>query len=81
MFSFSSMLPEQRLVLARLSYQRALAAARRSSTRASWRGLLTAARNVAAAEDDQERSEGRVVDRGRRTTRLAPVVRLAPRLR
>jgi len=74
------MLPEQRLVVARLSYQRALSGARRSPTRASWRRLLTAARNLAAAEEDRDRREGRVVERGP-DAELAPVVRLAPRRR
>lgn len=81
MCSFPSMLPAQRLALARLSYQRALVTARRSPTRASWRRLLTAVRNIAAAQDDRERSEGRVVERARGARRLAPVVRLAPRVR
>lgn len=54
------MLPEERLGLACLSYQRALVAARRSApSSTSWRRLLTAARNVAEARRDRERSGGR----------------------
>ncbi len=49
------MLPEERVIVARLSYLRALAAARRRSSRASWRRLLTAARNLAWARQDREK--------------------------
>jgi hypothetical protein len=46
---------EERLGLAHLAYQRGVVRARRETTPASWRQLLTAARNLRGAERDRER--------------------------
>jgi hypothetical protein len=49
------MSPQDRVRLARLSYLRAVALARADSTASTWQRLLTAAKNVLAAERDRER--------------------------
>jgi hypothetical protein len=66
------MLPEERLVVARLSYQRALASARVRSSPASWRALLTASRNLSQARRDRERLGGRAGGRPAPSPRSAP---------
>jgi hypothetical protein len=50
------MSPDERVRVARLSYLRAVAAARARSSAYTWRRLLTAARNVHAAVRDRDRS-------------------------
>jgi hypothetical protein len=49
------MSPQDRVKLARLSYLRAVALARADSTASTWQRLLTAAKNLLAAERDRER--------------------------
>jgi hypothetical protein len=46
----------ERLGLAHLSYRRALTLAQREATPATWRGLLTAAKNLRGATRDQRRN-------------------------
>jgi hypothetical protein len=73
------MRPDERLGLARLSYVRAVAAAREQTTRASWMRLLTASRNLKSATQDREKggtrsagmSAGGVVDPSARAGRTA----------
>ena len=50
---------EERIGLARQAYQRALVTAREESTRASWGRLLTASRNLKAAQQDREKRTAR----------------------
>lgn len=75
------MLLDERLAIACLSYHRALAAARQRSSPATWRGLLTASRNLASARRDRKNASGRTSERAAPEVRLAPVVSLQVRLR
>ncbi len=76
------MLPEERLAVACLSYHRALAAARGRSTPATWRALVTAAKNLASARRDRKMAGERTGLRAAPPVRtsFAPVVSLRLRM-
>ena len=70
----------ERLGLAHLSYQRAVAAAQAESTPATWRRLLTASSNLSAARRarEQERERGREEPERWRPSGAAPGGAVAP---